>query len=159
MRIVVIGTGEFGVPALRALVRHGHQVRAVISQPDRPAGRGREVRPTPIRAAADELGLRHVQTEDINTLDKRLWSANVTRGDDGVLTLAGLGVDDLVAQVGTPVYAFDEADFRARARGFLAHGGCWLLHGYQHAYLRFLAVQHASQLVQMGSAGVTGLDR
>ena len=57
--------------------------------------------------------------EDINALDKRLWSMNVSRGDDGVLTLAGIGVVDLVEAVGTPVYAFDEDDFRARARGFL----------------------------------------
>ncbi len=80
MRIVVIGTGEFGVPALRALVRHGHQVRAAISQPDRPAGRGREVRPTPIRAAAGELGLRHIQTEDINAPDVRDLAAEAELG-------------------------------------------------------------------------------
>jgi methionyl-tRNA formyltransferase len=40
-----------------------------VSQPDRPAGRGREVRPTPIHAAAETLHLRHIQTEDVNTLD------------------------------------------------------------------------------------------
>ena len=69
MRVVFIGTGEFGVPALRALRQAGHPVVAAISQPDRPAGRGRAVRPTPIHAAADELGLSHIQTEDINGLD------------------------------------------------------------------------------------------
>lgn len=66
MRIVFLGTGEFGVPALRALHQAGHEISAAVSQPDRPAGRGREVRPTPIRAAAEELSLRHIQTEDVN---------------------------------------------------------------------------------------------
>lgn len=69
MRMVFLGTGDFGVPALRALRGRGHDVAAVISQPDRPAGRGRGVRPTPIHALADELHLRHIQTEDVNALD------------------------------------------------------------------------------------------
>ena len=69
MRVVYLGTGDFGVPALRALRSAGHEIATAVSQPDRPAGRGRSVRPTPIHAAADELGLRHVQAEDINALD------------------------------------------------------------------------------------------
>ena len=68
MRIVFLGTADFAVPALRAIAPAGHQVLAVVSQPDRPAGRGRETRPTPVHAAARELGLRHIQTEDVNTL-------------------------------------------------------------------------------------------
>lgn len=68
MRVVFLGTGDFAVPALRALRRAGHDVVMVVSQPDRPAGRGRSVRPTPVRAAADELGLRHVPTDDVNSL-------------------------------------------------------------------------------------------
>jgi len=69
MRIVFLGTGDFGCPALRALVAAGHEVVAAISQPDRPAGRGRTVRPTHIHALADELGIRHIQAEDVNALD------------------------------------------------------------------------------------------
>jgi methionyl-tRNA formyltransferase len=68
MRIVFLGTGEFACPALRALVTAGHDVVSVISQPDRPAGRGRSVRASHVRALADGLGLRHIQTEDVNTL-------------------------------------------------------------------------------------------
>jgi diaminopimelate decarboxylase len=63
--------------------------------------------------------------EDINELDTRLWSSNVSRGEDGVLRLAGLGVDDLVERLGTPLYAFDEADFRGRARAFLEAFAGW----------------------------------
>ncbi|WP_205710941.1 diaminopimelate decarboxylase [Isoptericola sp. BMS4] len=46
------------------------------------------------------------------------WSAGVRRGDDGVVTVAGVGVHDLAAEHGTPAYVLDEADFRARARGY-----------------------------------------
>lgn len=69
MRIVFLGTGEFGVPALRALGAAGHEIVAAISQPDRPAGRGRVLRATPIRAAADELHLCHIPTENVNAAD------------------------------------------------------------------------------------------
>ncbi len=69
MRIVFVGTGDFGVPALQALITAGHTVVAAISQPDRPAGRGRKLRPTFIHNLADELRIRHIQTEDVNTLN------------------------------------------------------------------------------------------
>ncbi len=73
MDIAFLGTGDFAVPALEALVRAGHDVRVVISQPDRPAGRGRRVRPTPVRAAAEALGLRHIQTADVNAVSPETW--------------------------------------------------------------------------------------
>lgn len=69
MRMVFLGTGQFGVPALHDLCRAGHEVVAAVSQPDRPAGRGRRVRPSFIHAAADQLGIPHVQTDDVNALD------------------------------------------------------------------------------------------
>lgn len=68
MRLIFLGTGAFGVPALEALVRSGHDVAAAVSQPDRPAGRGLTVAPTPIHAAAERLGVPHIQTQDINAL-------------------------------------------------------------------------------------------
>jgi len=56
--------------------------------------------------------------EDVNQLLPRLWSSGVNKGTDGQLAVAGVGVRDLAAQVGTPVYVIDEADLRARARAF-----------------------------------------
>jgi len=46
------------------------------------------------------------------------WSTGVRRRDDGVVEVAGVGVDALAAEHGTPAYVLDEADFRARARGY-----------------------------------------
>lgn len=57
MRIVFMGTPEFSVPVLDALVKAGHEVAAVYCQPPRPAGRGKKDRPTPVHARALELGL------------------------------------------------------------------------------------------------------
>jgi methionyl-tRNA formyltransferase len=57
MRLAFMGTPDFAVPALRALQAAGHQIVAVYSQPPRPAGRGQSVRPSPVQAAAEALGL------------------------------------------------------------------------------------------------------
>ncbi len=73
MRIAFLGTGDFAVPALEALAAGGHDVMLVISQPDRPRGRGRRVEPTAVRAAAARLGLRHVQVPDVNALPAGTW--------------------------------------------------------------------------------------
>ncbi len=57
MRIVYMGTPDFAVPALDALVEAGHEVVAVYTQPPRPAGRGKRDRPSPIQSRAQALGL------------------------------------------------------------------------------------------------------
>ena len=60
MRLAFAGTPDFAVPALDALVAAGHDVAAVYTQPDRPAGRGRHLQPSPVaqRAAALKLAVR-----------------------------------------------------------------------------------------------------
>ncbi|WP_170333748.1 methionyl-tRNA formyltransferase [Ruegeria arenilitoris] len=57
MRLVFMGTPEFSVPVLDALVEAGHEIAAVYCQPPRPAGRGKKDRPTPVHARAEVLGL------------------------------------------------------------------------------------------------------
>jgi methionyl-tRNA formyltransferase len=57
LAVVYAGTPEFAVPALEAIVAAGHLVRAVYTQPDRPAGRGRELSPPPVKRRALALGL------------------------------------------------------------------------------------------------------
>lgn len=68
MRIVFLGTGEIGVPSLRALANSSaHEVCAVFTQPDRPAGRDLKLRASPIKLAATDLGLPVLQPEKIRT--------------------------------------------------------------------------------------------
>lgn len=64
--ILFAGSGEFGVPALRAIVAAGHRVPLVVTQPDKPAGRGAKLTPTPVATAAAGLRLPVLRTADIN---------------------------------------------------------------------------------------------
>ena len=57
MRIVFMGTPDFAGPALIALVEAGHEVAAVYTQPPRPAGRGKQLQPSPVQRKAEELGI------------------------------------------------------------------------------------------------------
>jgi len=63
VRILFWGTPEFATPSLLALGEEGHDVVAVITQPDRPAGRGRQLRPSPVREAAMDQGIRVLAPE------------------------------------------------------------------------------------------------
>ena len=69
MRIVFMGTPEFGVPVLRRLVLDGYQVVAVYTQPDRPAGRGRRETLSAIKRAALELNLPVVQPAGLKKVE------------------------------------------------------------------------------------------
>ncbi len=60
LRIVFMGSPEFALPTLRALAQH-YQVCGVVTQPDRPAGRGNRMTPPPVKALALELGLPIIQ--------------------------------------------------------------------------------------------------
>ena len=57
MNIVFMGTPDFSVPTLDMLIADGHTVQAVLTQPDRPRGRGKKLQPTPVRARAEAAGI------------------------------------------------------------------------------------------------------
>ena len=67
MRIVFMGTPDFSVPALKALVEAGHQVTAVVTQPDKPKGRGKDVQMTPVKIQALEYGIPVYQPVKVKT--------------------------------------------------------------------------------------------
>lgn len=69
MRLVFMGTPDFAVPSLRALALSAHRVVGVFTQPDRPAGRGKQLRPSPVKVAALELGLTVFQPQRIKAAD------------------------------------------------------------------------------------------
>lgn len=67
-RIIYMGTPEFSVPALERLVfQKDFTVCLVVTQPDRPKGRGKNLMPSPVKKAASELGVEVFQPEKINT--------------------------------------------------------------------------------------------
>ena len=58
MRLAFLGTPEFAVKSLAELVASGHEIAAVYAQPPEPRGRGQQVRPSPVQAVAERLGLK-----------------------------------------------------------------------------------------------------
>jgi methionyl-tRNA formyltransferase len=72
MNLVFCGTPEFAVPTLKRLVEAGHTVCQVVTQPDRPSGRGQELAVPPVKQLAQSLGLPVVQPDKIkNNLEFR----------------------------------------------------------------------------------------
>ncbi|MFW6081821.1 MAG: methionyl-tRNA formyltransferase [Desulfosalsimonas sp.] len=67
LKAIFMGTPEFAVPALKALHKSGHRISLVVSQPDRPRGRGRRVTPPPVKQAAEELGYPVMQPDSVKT--------------------------------------------------------------------------------------------
>ena len=65
LRIVFMGTPEFAVPSLRALVRSGYNVVGVVTTPDKPAGRGQKLHESDVKIAARELELPILQPEKL----------------------------------------------------------------------------------------------
>ena len=69
LKIIFMGTPDFAVPTLQALHRAGHAIPIVVTQPDRPRGRGRKTSPTPVKAAAINLGLTVEQPITVRSAD------------------------------------------------------------------------------------------
>lgn len=106
MRIVFAGTPDFAVPCLRAAAKHG-EVVAAYTQPDRPAGRGRELTPSPVKREALLRGIEVVQPENFRTaLSKEALRA--LRPDLMVVVAYGLILPQSVLDI--PTY------------------GCWNVH-------------------------------
>lgn len=67
MKMVFMGTPEFAIPTLEKLFHSTHQILAVVTQPDRPKGRGRELAQSPVKQFARNAGLPVLQPERVNT--------------------------------------------------------------------------------------------
>lgn len=82
LRLAFLGTGDFAVPALRALQQAGHTLALVVCQPDRPKGRGHQLQAPPLKQAALELGLEVFQPEKLRAPEsvQRLVDAKVDLG-------------------------------------------------------------------------------
>ena len=89
MRVVFAGTPDFSVPILQALLDSGHSVVAVYSQPDRPAGRGRKLTPSPVKQLALQHQLPVFQPASLKTSEARQQLAEL-RPDLMVVVAYGL---------------------------------------------------------------------
>ena len=66
-KLVFMGTPDFAVPALQAVHAAGHDILLVVTQPDRPKGRGRKVEPPPVKKASEKLGLAVTQPDNLRS--------------------------------------------------------------------------------------------
>ena len=93
-RVVFMGTPEFAVPSLDALLDAGYEVAGVFTQPDRPVGRGHKTAPSPVKVRALERGCEVFQFERV-------------RRPEGVAQLRALAPDVMVTaafgQILTPI--------------------------------------------------------
>jgi methionyl-tRNA formyltransferase len=69
IRLVFLGTGDFALPAFEHLLETGHDVAALVTQPDRPQGRKQEIIPAPIKRSAEARGIAVFQPEDVNAAE------------------------------------------------------------------------------------------
>ena len=102
MKLVFCGTPQFGVPSLERLVATGHDVQLVVTQPDRPQGRGMEVTAPPVKQSALRLGLPIRQPEKIKKNDA--FRASLTAIQPGAIIVVGYGriIPDWMLQL--PLY-------------------------------------------------------
>ena len=81
MKTVFFGTADFGIPALQALIDDNHEVVAVVTNPPRPAGRGRKLRQTPIATYCQKEGIAPVLTPEDLTQDEFLATLRSLNAD------------------------------------------------------------------------------
>lgn len=88
LRVVFMGTPDFAVPCLDRLVADGYDVAAVVTQPDRPKGRGQKLAASPVKAAAVGYGLPVLQPEKIKTAE---FLATLTALAPAVIVVVAFG--------------------------------------------------------------------
>lgn len=98
LRIVYFGTPDFAVPALRALIASSHDVVGLVSQPDRPKGRGQKLQATPTKAVAEPAGIPVLQPTGLKA-DAFVESLRALSPDLGVVAAYGRIIPDRVLEV------------------------------------------------------------
>jgi len=91
MKIVFMGTPEFAVPTLDALTKH-HNVLVVITQPDRPAGRGHKLQPSPVKSKAEELNIPVLQPTSLHINESKEIRALLKSYDADIFVVAAYGL-------------------------------------------------------------------
>ena len=89
MKIIFAGTPEFAVPALAALIDAGHQIVMVLTQPDRPAGRGMKLKASPVKVLAEQ---RHMHVFQPETLKDTAVQAQIEAVHADVMIVAAYGL-------------------------------------------------------------------
>jgi methionyl-tRNA formyltransferase len=134
LKIIFAGTPEFAVPALAALIAAGHQIVMVLTQPDRPAGRGMKLKPSPVKVLAEQHGLLVFQPE---TLKDVAVQAQIAAVNADVMIVAAYGLIIPTVTLNAPGY------------------GCYNIHASLLPRWRGAAPIHRSLLAGDAETGVT----
>jgi len=86
--IIFMGTPQFAVPALKALHKNDQNIALVITQPDRPKGRGRKLTPSPVKETALNLGYSVIQPSSVRTAE---FSNNIEKHAPGFIVVVAFG--------------------------------------------------------------------
>jgi methionyl-tRNA formyltransferase len=101
MKIIFAGTPEFAVPALQALINAGHQVSLVLTQPDRPSGRGMKLKASPVKQLAQANRIEVFQPETLKDADAQ---ARISQENADVMIVAAYGLIIPTSVLGMPRY-------------------------------------------------------
>ncbi|MDI1298507.1 methionyl-tRNA formyltransferase [Methylotenera sp.] len=134
MKIIFAGTPEFAVPALAALIAAGHQIVVVLTQPDRPAGRGMKLKASPVKVLAEQHDLHVFQPE---TLKDAAVQAQIEAVHADVMIVAAYGLIIPTVVLNMPKF------------------GCYNIHASLLPRWRGAAPIHRSLLVGDSETGVT----
>ncbi len=134
MKIIFAGTPEFAVPALAALIAAGHQIVMVLTQPDRPAGRGMKLKPSPVKVLAEQHFLPVFQPE---TLKHVAVQAQIAAVNADAMIVAAYGLIIPTVTLNAPRY------------------GCYNIHASLLPRWRGAAPIHRSLLAGDAETGVT----
>lgn len=134
MRVIYAGTPEFAVPALQGLMDAGHEIVMVLTQPDRPAGRGMQLKASPVKQLALQHGLRVYQPESLKPAEVQ---AEIAAVQAEVLIVAAYGLI-------IPTAVLD-----------LPSRGCFNIHGSLLPRWRGAAPIHRAILAGDAETGVT----
>lgn len=134
MKIIFAGTPEFAVPALAALIKAGHEIVMVLTQPDRPAGRGMQLRASPVKQLALQHQLKVYQPESLKPEDVQ---ANIAAMECDVMIVAAYGLIIPTAVLNLP------------------KKGCYNIHGSLLPRWRGAAPIHRAILAGDTETGVT----
>lgn len=89
MKLIFAGTPEFAVPALAALIAAGHEIALVLTQPDRPAGRGMKLKASPVKELALQHGIPVHQPETLKTPESQ---APIAAAEAEAMVVAAYGL-------------------------------------------------------------------
>src|SRR5690606_4900704 len=98
MKLIFAGTPDFAVPALEALVEAGHEVVLVLTQPDRPSGRGMKLTPSPVKATALAHQIPVFQPHTLKDTDTQARIEQV-QADAMIVAAYGLIIPSVVLQM------------------------------------------------------------